>query len=208
MEFWLQKGNTKFQLPVKPSKYTVTGAGKNTVVNVIQMGDVNLKGKTGLRDVSLSSFFPSRDYNFSNNSGRKDPEDYVDTIEEWKGADEPIRIIITGMLNMECTIESFTHTEQDATRDVYYTLNLREYRRIKTRPATVEVTATATPQSDRATKAPETGTSYTVKKGDSLWAIAKRHYGNGADYTKIYEANKDKINNPNLIYAGQTLVIP
>jgi len=53
------------------------------------------------------------------------------------------------------------------------------------------------------------GTSYTVRKGDNLWTLAKRYYGDGAMYTKIYEANRGVIgNNPSLIYPGQTLVIP
>ena len=53
------------------------------------------------------------------------------------------------------------------------------------------------------------GTTYTVKKGDTLWTLAKKFYGSGADYTKIYEANKDTIGkNPNLIYPGQTFTIP
>lgn len=51
--------------------------------------------------------------------------------------------------------------------------------------------------------------TYTVKKGDCLWTIAKKFYGSGADYKKIYEANKDTIGkNPNLIYPGQTFTIP
>lgn len=53
------------------------------------------------------------------------------------------------------------------------------------------------------------GTTYTVKKGDNLWTLAKKFYGNGAQYTKIYEANRGVIgNNPNLIYPGQTFTIP
>lgn len=50
--------------------------------------------------------------------------------------------------------------------------------------------------------------TYTVKKGDCLWNIAKKFYGNGALYTKIYDANTKKIANPNLIYVGQVFVIP
>ena len=50
--------------------------------------------------------------------------------------------------------------------------------------------------------------TYVVVKGDCLWNIAKKFYGSGAQYTRIYNANKDKIKNPNLIYPGQVLIIP
>lgn len=49
---------------------------------------------------------------------------------------------------------------------------------------------------------------HTVKKGDSLYSIAKAYYGNGNQYNKIYEANKDKIKNPNSISVGMVLTIP
>lgn len=52
------------------------------------------------------------------------------------------------------------------------------------------------------------GRTYTVRKGDSLWAIAKKHYGNGATWPRIYDANRTKIKNPNLIFPGQVLTIP
>lgn len=50
--------------------------------------------------------------------------------------------------------------------------------------------------------------TYTVKRGDCLWNIAKKFYGNGAMYTKIYDANTNKIAEPDLIYPGQVFVIP
>jgi len=93
MEFWLQQNSDKFQLPVKPSDYTVSVSHKNTVVNVIQVGDVNLIGNTGLREISLKSFFPAKDYNFSNNAGRKQPLTYVEKIESWRKSGTPIRVI-------------------------------------------------------------------------------------------------------------------
>ena len=136
MEFWLQQNSDKFQLPVKPSDYMVSVSHKNTVVNVIQVGDVNLIGNTGLREISLKSFFPAKDYNFSNNAGRRQPLSYVEKIESWRKSGTPIRVIITGTLNMEATVESFVWGEQDATGDIYYTCNLKEYKKIKTKRAT------------------------------------------------------------------------
>ncbi len=52
--------------------------------------------------------------------------------------------------------------------------------------------------------------NYTVVKGDCLWFIAKKkeNYGNGFAWPKIYQANKDQIKNPNLIYPKQTFKIP
>ena len=50
--------------------------------------------------------------------------------------------------------------------------------------------------------------TYVVVKGDSLSRIAQRAYGDGGKWRKIYEANKDVIKDPDLIYPGQSLRIP
>ncbi len=50
--------------------------------------------------------------------------------------------------------------------------------------------------------------SYTVKKGDTLWGISKKYYGNGIYWRKILEANLDKVKNPRTMRIGITLTIP
>jgi nucleoid-associated protein YgaU len=50
--------------------------------------------------------------------------------------------------------------------------------------------------------------TYTVVAGDTLSKIAQREYGDASDWKRIYEANKDTIKNPDLIYPGQTFKIP
>ncbi|MGO1077938.1 peptidoglycan-binding protein LysM [Inquilinus sp. CA228] len=49
---------------------------------------------------------------------------------------------------------------------------------------------------------------HTVKKGDTLSAIAKAEYGNANAYAKIFEANKPMLKHPDKIYPGQVLRIP
>jgi nucleoid-associated protein YgaU len=54
----------------------------------------------------------------------------------------------------------------------------------------------------------EAGRTYTVVSGDSLSKIAQRFYGNANEWRKIYDANRDTIENPDLIHPGQTLRLP
>jgi nucleoid-associated protein YgaU len=49
---------------------------------------------------------------------------------------------------------------------------------------------------------------HTVKSGDTLGKIAKHYYGNAGKYTAIFEANKDIIKNPDVIFPDQELKIP
>jgi len=50
--------------------------------------------------------------------------------------------------------------------------------------------------------------TYIVAAGDSLSKIAKHFYGNASEYIRIFEANRDRLNDPNAIRVGQQLVIP
>jgi uncharacterized protein YidB (DUF937 family) len=55
---------------------------------------------------------------------------------------------------------------------------------------------------------PPAAKTYTVAPGDSLSKIAKKVYGDGNQWKKIFEANRDQIKNPDLIHPGQVLKIP
>lgn len=52
------------------------------------------------------------------------------------------------------------------------------------------------------------GQSYTVAAGDSLSKISKHFYGDASQYMKIFNANRDKLSDPNEVQAGQQLTIP
>ena len=48
----------------------------------------------------------------------------------------------------------------------------------------------------------------TVQPGSTLWAIARDTYGSGVQYVRVFEANRDRIRNPDLIYPGQVFTLP
>jgi nucleoid-associated protein YgaU len=64
------------------------------------------------------------------------------------------------------------------------------------------------PQQAGAAASSAAGKTYTVQSGDTLSKIAKQFYGNAADYMKIFNANTDKLSDPDKIKPGQQLVIP
>jgi nucleoid-associated protein YgaU len=67
-------------------------------------------------------------------------------------------------------------------------------------------------QSGSSSTAPQANTAtartYTVKKGDSLSKIAKREYGDPQQWHRIFEANRDTVNDPDRIFPGQVLRLP
>ena len=71
-----------------------------------------------------------------------------------------------------------------------------------------KVEASEVKVADNAGSAPSDPVFHEVKKGENLWKIAEKHYGNGSKYTVIFEANKPMLKDPDLIYPGQNLRIP
>lgn len=118
-------------------------------------------------------------------------------------ANKTVELKGLGALSGKYFVEKVIHTFNSSG----YAQNLDVSRKWKGESAKVETPSTSTP-SKQEVKPPVESKTYTVKKGDCLWNIAKAHYGKGSDYTKIYNANKDKIKNPNLIYPGQVLKLP
>jgi nucleoid-associated protein YgaU len=54
----------------------------------------------------------------------------------------------------------------------------------------------------------ESTRTYTVQSGDTLSKISKQFYGNANQFMKIFEANRDRLDNPDKIQVGQQLTIP
>lgn len=129
LQIWLKGGGERVRIPVLPSSYTITSEQDNTSVTVCNLGEVTLRGKRKLQQVSFSSFFPMH-YDASYCDVRsKSPISMVNKIEAMKQAGS-VKLIITGILAMKVTIESFEWGENDRTGDIAYTLTMKEYRTV------------------------------------------------------------------------------
>ena len=210
-------------LPVPPQKLTTKIKGNNKTLTLVNEGDINFLRSPGLTELSFDVVLPMLgQYHFATDFHK--PDYYLSVFENYMTSKTPFRFIVSrvspsGRLlfdtNMKVSLESYTITE-DATKgpDVTVAVSLKQYIDYATKTVTVSKPAVADKkpavkeEKKRETSSKPTAKTYTVKKGDCLWNIAKKQYGNGAQYTKIYNANKDKIKNPNLIYPGQVLTIP
>lgn len=210
------------ELPIAPQKLTVKIKGNNKTLTLINEGDINFLRAPGLTEITFDAVLPMLgQYSFAN--GYRRPDSYLNKLESLMTGKAPFRFLVSrvspsGRLlydtNMKVSLENYTVTE-DATKgpDVTVSITLKQYISYSTKTVTVvkpkpEKKPVVQQKKKRETSSAPKVKTYTVKSGDCLWNIAKKYYGNGAQYTKIYNANKGKIKNPNLIYPGQVLTIP
>lgn len=216
----------KMLCPVAPSKLQLKIQNENKTLTLINEGEVNILKKAGLTDISFDLLLPNVKYPFAiYKSGFVNAKVFLEQLEKMKSSKEPFQFIVTRTLpngkmlfdtNMKVSLESYDIKEDSKQGfDVTVSVKLKQYREFGTKTCNIIFAGTkpkATVQPARpaspASPAPAQNQTYTVKKGDCLWNIAKKFYGNGAKYTTIFNANKGKIKNANLIYAGQVLTIP
>jgi len=218
----------KCLLPVTPKDVKIKINGKNKKVTLINEGEVNILKKPGLTDVELECLLPNVRYPFAvYNSGFQKASYFLDYFEELKVSQKPFQFIITRAFpngralydtNIKVALEDYQIIESaDEGFDVKVKINLRQWKEYGSKTIAMQIeekkvvsAAPVNPRPAETSPAPPQPTTYTVVKGDCLWAIAQKFYGNGSLYPKIYDANSDvfKGRSPNLIYPGDVLVIP
>ncbi|MBN7773146.1 LysM peptidoglycan-binding domain-containing protein [Clostridium aminobutyricum] len=209
--------NETYRLPVNPEQIQVKSSMATEKYEVLKLGQIVMPTRMELKEYSFECELPHKKQHYVETSGGfKGADYYLNIFELWREKLIPVRFIasngIGDDINTLVLIDDLSITEKAGEEgDKYVSFKLIEYREYAKMPATVNLTDTTaqivqTPNVEAVS--PKNMGTYTVVSGDSLWKIAKTYYGNGAKYTKIYNANKDKIKNPSLIYPGQVLTIP
>lgn len=208
-------------LPVAPENFSWKIQNQNKTMTTISEGEINFLREPGLTEFEFDALIPAVPYTFAKyENGFQSPETFTDHFERLKLSKKPFRFVVVRrmpdgklMFGNDITVSLESYTVKEASNqgfDLLITPKLKQYRSFGTKIVTVvDHTANVTEQRETENSPePKQETTYTVKAGDCLWNIAKAFYGDGSQYHKIYEANKDKITKPNLIYPGQVLVIP
>ena len=106
----------------------------NVVVDIIDFGEAQLLGNPKLKRLSFSAFFPHQRHDYPFVVGDKiKPSECVAKIEKWKEAKKSVRVIITeSPFNFMMAIKSFDYREQDGSRDIYFDLDLIEWKDLNT----------------------------------------------------------------------------
>lgn len=224
MAYYFYLGNVL--LPIPPKKLELKISNQNKTYDLMNYSEINVLKSPGLTSIEFEVLLPNVKYPFAMyKNDFQNAKYYLGILENLKVNKSAFQFIVirkfpngTGIFdtNIKVSLEDYTITDStDEGFDTKVKIKLKQYREYSTKTVQVTikqykppvVTRTVTTNNTAAASKPS-GQNYTVKRGDCLWNIAKRFYGNGSQYTKIYNANRDKIKNPNLIYPNQVLWIP
>lgn len=216
----------KTLLPVSPEKLSIKISNQNKTINLINEGQVNIIKDAGLTDISFDALIPATEYPFAKyKNGFIKPYDFIKAFEKLKSDKKAFQFIVTrttpdGKIlfdtNMTVTLESYKLNESAKDGfDVRISFDLKQYKEYGTKQI-VTIDSVSTAQGSTRTAKSTSEKSYKVVSGDCLWSIAKKFYGDGSKYPKIYKANQDIIDKRNkgtgldkyTIYTGQVFIIP
>lgn len=178
----LAAGSSVVTFPVLPSELMVSVNTNHGTVNINNYGEYLMKGRTGLKSLTLAGFFPAQDYPFAMMT--MSPYTYIAELEAMRTGGEVCQLTVSDTpISMPCLISSFKFGEKDGSGDVYYELVLTEYR---------YVTAAETGKTDPATglkRRPESfwqkmKKNITYYPGDSIGNVVGRAVGKSVTLNK------------------------
>lgn len=216
MDFYLTAPDgSRIHFPMDPERVTCQTGAKMQTFEVIALGDITLpRGYLPTRFL-WEGILPGevrKDAVYVKNW--RSPKELLGILSAWRMKGEKLRLLVTETpIFHDIYIDTLEHTWGGGHGDAQYSIAMVEARELII-PTHAELQvkqagAIAVAPATAKRPAPPTPKTYTVKSGDTLYAIAKRLLGDGSRWKEIYNANTSVIGkNPNLIYPGQVLRIP
>ena len=219
MDFYLTAPNgSRLHFPINPERITCQTGNRILTFDVIELGEISLpRGRMPTR-FSFEGFFPGESRrNDPMVKSWRSPKELAGILSLWRNEGTKLRLLVTETpINHDVYFDgddSFEHEWRGGHGDCYYSIRLVEARDLLIL-AEGEAAAKQQGQQGTAVKtapprpSPPAPKTYTVKPGDTLWAIAKKTLGDGGRWREIYNKNRNVIGpDPNKIYPGQVLRI-
>lgn len=186
--FTLSGSGDSLSFPVSPSSFEVRSSYQNTTVDINSLGEMNMLGKRGLKTLTLKSFFPAQYYGFEQIYPQEDPYASIDRLEAMATSGQPCRISISGTsISMPCTIQNLSYGEKDGTGDIYFTVDLKEYRYFL--PSAEDALNEATGLKSRVAST-VTERTISIYPGDDAMDVAARA---ASQFTSITDQQKNRL---------------
>ena len=201
--------NKEIILPMTPSEITKSGAAIERGITSAFSGEMaRPKGRKAYR-YAFSGILLDDNFDFPQFSSITAKEfEYI--LGEWQGYRAPYNrklhmVISDTATNRFVYLANHTIDYRGAGRTLHYTVEFVEWRDYE-----IQVFDAVKTSTDKKRPALPKEKKYTIKKGDSLFKIARKYTTNGAKWKELYELNKSKLKSgdPNLIYPGEKLTIP
>ena len=183
----------KVTIPALPMDgITAGGEGRFTTYEIMNKGPVRVPDGRNLETVSWAAMFPGE-------ARKNEPwiRTWTDPLEldaiftEWREKQPKLKLVITDSnINIDCYVMNYIPIQSGGFGDINYSVTFEQRDELVIKAVTVK-TVNKYNGSNRTTKS--NSETHTVKSGDMLWTIAKKFYGKGAQWPKIYNANKDII---------------
>lgn len=189
--FFMEYGGRVVHFPVNPESIAYAKESNNETVEVVRLGEINRLAITSLASLEFESWLPGAPGRFgrTNNKFWK-PKQYIDFIEKIRKEEKPLRFVVTDtQINFLASIEHFEWEHRAGEeKDVYYTIELKEYRPYEARKVKV-VQQISTPIRPAVTKTPtkSKSTNKPVTIGATVIVNGRLHrdsYGTGPGQTE------------------------